>query len=100
MINAGKNKGKEGVVLQVFPDIQKVIVEGLNKAKRHLKSKGQDQVGQTIDFPAPIHVSNVKIISPKNGKTGRIGYKFVKKEGEKQKKIRVIRSKGKSEDIE
>ena len=94
----GKDKGKEGNVLQVFPDLGRVVVEGVNIMKKHLRKQG-NRAGQKIEFPAPLHISNVQIISSKTGKTGRVGYKTIETEG-KQKKIRVIRSKGQTEDIE
>jgi large subunit ribosomal protein L24 len=97
-IIAGKDKGKEGKVLQVFPKMNRVVVDGVNKLTKHLKARG-DRPGQKIQFSAPLHISNVQIISAKSGKTGRIGYKFVEKDGVK-KKIRVIRSKGAIEDVE
>lgn len=97
-IMAGKDKGKEGKILQVFPKMEKVVVEGLNLATRHLRGQ-RGQAGQKIQFPAPIHVSNVQLVSPKSGKTGRVGYKILKTDDQK-KKIRVIRSKGSVEDIE
>ena len=96
-IIAGKDKGKEGKVLQVFPKHMRIVVEGLNTAVRHLRGGG-GRPGQKIEFPAPIHISNVMLIS-KSGKIGRVGFKFIDKEGIKQK-IRTIRSKGTSEDVE
>ncbi|PJA45278.1 50S ribosomal protein L24 [Candidatus Uhrbacteria bacterium CG_4_9_14_3_um_filter_50_9] len=97
-ILAGKDKGKEGKVLQVFPEMNRVVVEGINMLTKHLKSRG-DRPGQKIQFAAPLHVSNLQLISTKSGKTGRVGYKVVEKDGAK-KKIRVIHSKGATEDIE
>lgn len=94
----GKDKGKEGVVLQVFPKLGRVVVDGVNMMTKHLKKQGE-RSGQKIEFPAPIHVSNLKIVSNKTNKTGRIGYKFLEKDGKKTK-VRVIRSAGQSEDIE
>ncbi len=98
-IIAGKEKGKEGVVLQVFPKLERVVVEGANVLTRHLRARGSKNPGQKIRFPSPLHVSNVELISGKSGKAGRVGYKFIEKDGIK-KKIRVLRSKGKTEDIE
>ncbi len=60
---AGKDKGKTGKVLQVFPKLNRVVVEGVNITKRHLKSRKQEEKGQAIEFPMPIHASNVKIAS-------------------------------------
>jgi len=94
---AGKDKGKEGKVLQVFPVLERVVVEGVNLMTKHLKKRGA-QAGQKIQFPSPMHVSNVQLIS-KTGTNGRIGYKVIEKEGIKSK-IRVMRKKGSVQDIE
>ncbi len=56
---AGKDKGKTGKVLQVFPKLNRVVVEGVNAAKRHMKGRGKEAKGSTIDFSMPIHASNV-----------------------------------------
>lgn len=97
-IIAGKDKGKEGNVLQVFPKLNRVVVEGANLLTKHLRKQG-DRPGQKIQFPSPVHISNVQLISAKSGATGRVGYKVMEKDGKKTK-IRVLRSKGTSEDIE
>ncbi|MBU0646345.1 50S ribosomal protein L24 [Patescibacteria group bacterium] len=96
---AGKDKGKEGNVLQVFPKLERVVVEKVNLNKRHLRSQGRGQKGQIVEFPAPIHISNLKLISVKSGQTGRVGYKTITRDNQKTK-IRTLRSKGKSEDVE
>jgi large subunit ribosomal protein L24 len=96
-VMAGKDKGKEGAVLQVFPKLQRAVVEGVNLMTKHLR-KQKNRAGQKIQFPSPIHASNLRLIS-KTGQTGRIGYKRIEKEG-KVSKIRVIRFKGQTEDIE
>jgi large subunit ribosomal protein L24 len=57
---AGKDKGKTGKVLQSFPKIGKVVVEGVNASKRHLKTRAAGQKGQVVEFFMPIHVSNVQ----------------------------------------
>ncbi len=95
---AGKDKGKEGKVLQVFPVLERVVVEGLNLMTKHLKKHGS-QPGQKIQFPSPLHISNVQLISSKTGTKGRVGYKVIENEGVKSK-IRVMRKKGAVEDIE
>ena len=95
---AGKDKGKEGKILQVFPKVERVVVEGVNMLTKHLKKAG-DRPGQKIQFASPMHISNVQVISQKSGKVGRVGYKLIDKDGKKVK-IRVLRSKGQSEDIE
>ena len=93
----GTAKGKEGKVTQVFPDVSRVIVEGLNVRTRHLKGRG-DKQGQKIEYAAPMHASNVQVIG-KDGKVGRVGYKFLVKDGKKTK-IRVLKNGKKVQDIE
>ena len=97
-IITGKDKGKQGKIIQVFPKLERVVVEGINVMTKHLR-KQQNRPGQKIQFSAPLHYSNVQIISAKSGKVGRVGYKFVEQEGKKTK-IRAIHSKNQSEDIE
>jgi large subunit ribosomal protein L24 len=94
----GKDRNKEGKVIQVFPVINRVVVEGINILTKHMKGRGE-HAGQKIQFPSPIHVSNVQLISEKTGNNGRIGYKEIDVDGTK-KKIRVLRKKGATEDIE
>ncbi len=95
---SGKDKGKQGKVLQVFPELSRLVVDGANMMTKHLRKQG-DRPGQKIQFPAPLHISNVQLVSSKSGASGRVGYKMIEKDGAKTK-IRVIRSKGQSEDIE
>lgn len=97
-ILSGKDKGKEGNIIQVFPSLERVVVEGANMMTRHLRGRS-GQAGQKIQFSSPIHVSNVKLISPKSGISGRVGYKHIEVDGRKAK-IRTVRSKGTVEDIE
>ncbi len=73
LIIAGKDRGKTGKVMHAFPKDDQVIVEGLNLMKKHVRPRKQGETGQIIEFPAPIHVSNVKLICPKCNKTGRVG---------------------------
>jgi len=59
---AGANTGKEGRVLAVFPDKNRVLVEGVNMIKRHTKPNQKNTQGGIIEKEAPIHVSNVKVL--------------------------------------
>lgn len=59
-VMAGSSKGKTGKVLQSFPKLGRVVVEGVNPAKRHVRTKSQSQKGQIIEFFMPINVSNVQ----------------------------------------
>ena len=97
-ILAGKDKGKEGKILQTFPKLERVVVENVNMLTKNLKKRGT-QAGQMIKLPSPLHVSNVRLISAKSGKTGRVGFTLIAKDGV-TKKVRVVRSNGTSEQIE
>jgi len=88
IVIAGKDKGTKGKVLKVFPGVEKVVVEGVAIAKKHIKSKSK-QGGEIIEMPMPIHVSNVSIIDPKSNKATRVGYVF-----EGGKKVRIAKSSG------
>ncbi len=59
-ILAGKDKGKKGKVLQVFPKLNKVVVEGINMTVKNVRPKQQGEKGQVVRYNAPIHASNVK----------------------------------------
>jgi large subunit ribosomal protein L24 len=72
MIVSGKDKGKTGTVLEVRPGEDRVVVEGLNVAKRHRRPRPPDVPGGVIDFPAPIHLSNVMPVDPKDGRPTRV----------------------------
>jgi large subunit ribosomal protein L24 len=71
---AGKDKGKDGTVMRAMPEKDKVIVEGVNLAKKHQRPTRVTMQGGIIDKDMPIHVSNVALLCPKDGPT-RAGYK-------------------------
>ena len=77
-VMTGKDRGKEGRILVVFPQDRRVLIEGVNMIKRHLKlraARGRSgQEGGIITKEAPVHVSNVQIVCPSCGPT-RVGYK-------------------------
>ncbi|QBK24942.1 50S ribosomal protein L24 [Ureibacillus thermophilus] len=85
----GKDKGKEGIVLAAFPKKNRVIVEGVNIVKKHLKPNQLNPQGGIVSQEAPIHVSNVMLIDPKTGEPTRVGYKI-----ENGKKVRVAKKSG------
>jgi large subunit ribosomal protein L24 len=72
----GKDRGKEGTVMRVLPTEGKVIVDGVNVAKKHQKPTKSTMQGGIIDKDMPIDASNVAIVSPKDGKATRVGYKI------------------------
>src|SRR3954470_22579566 len=74
VVISGKNKGQEGEVVRALPKDNKVVVNGVNTAKRHKKQQKQNQQAGIIDVDMPIDVSNVMLI-PK-GKPTRVGYKI------------------------
>jgi large subunit ribosomal protein L24 len=76
LIISGKDKNKKAKILRVFPDKGLVLVEGINLKKKNQKPKKQGEKGQVILLPAPLAVSNVKLVCPKCGKAARIGFKM------------------------
>ncbi len=90
VVLSGKDAGVEGIVERVMPDKGKVIVEGVNVAKRHQAPRRDVQQGGIIDKAMPIDVSNVAVVSPADGKPTRAGYRFTP-EGEK---VRICRRTG------
>ena len=88
---AGKDVGKEGPITRVIMDTDRVIVDGVNVAKRHQRAQGQTMQGGIIDKDMPIHVSNVAIVCAGCDKPTRIGYRFE----DDGTKVRVCRKCGK-----
>ncbi len=90
-IMAGKDRGKQGEILRVLPESEKVIVKGINMMKRHVKAKREGEKGERIEMEVPLHVSNVMLVCPHTGKPTRIGYKI-----EGGEKIRISKRSGKA----
>ncbi|GAA1946547.1 50S ribosomal protein L24 [Amycolatopsis minnesotensis] len=93
VVIAGKDKGAKGKVIQAYPERERVLVEGVNRIKKHTRiTQGQRgaQSGGIVTQEAPIHVSNVQVVDS-DGKPARVGYRF----GEDGKKVRVSRRNGK-----
>lgn len=74
-IIAGKDKGKSGKVLRAVPGNLRIVVEGLNLMKKHVKPKKGGEKGQRVEVPASLDISNVMLVCPKCGKLTRIGFK-------------------------
>jgi len=82
---AGKDRGKEGKVVQVFKKENRLVVEGVNIMKKHLRPRSRNEKkGQVIELAAPFFASNVLLICPKCAKVTRVGYKI---DGEKKNRI-------------
>src|SRR5688572_7809163 len=73
---SGKDRGKEGTVLRALPAEGKVIVAGVNTAKRHQKPTRATSQGGIFDKDMPIDVSNVAVVDPKDGRPTRVGYRI------------------------
>ncbi len=93
VVIAGKDKGKEGLIKKILKADNKVIVEGVNIVKKHVKPNGQT-AGSIEEKEAPIHASNVMIVDPKTKKGTRIGHTVDKK----GKKIRISKKSNESLD--
>ncbi|MDD7369191.1 MAG: 50S ribosomal protein L24 [Berryella intestinalis] len=91
---AGKDKGKEGVVLRALPERNRVVVEKVNIVKKAQRPTPQNQQGGIMSVEAPLHVSNVMLIDPATKKPTRIGYR-IKEDGTK---VRVAKVSGKDID--
>jgi large subunit ribosomal protein L24 len=89
VVIAGKDKGATGEVLRVLREENRVVVQGVNVAKRH-KKPSQVSGGGIEKVELPIHISNVALADPKSGKASRVGYKALK-DG---KKVRIARKSG------
>jgi large subunit ribosomal protein L24 len=92
MVISGKDRGKTGTVLTVMPKKERVTVEGLNMIKRHQRptqTAGGQRGGGVIEREGPIHVSNVMLVDPKDGKPTRIGIEI-----EDGKRLRVSKRSG------
>ena len=90
VVIAGKDKGQKGEVLKVFPKESRVVVKGVKMVKRHVRPSQVDPEGGIKQFEAPIHVSNVAHIDPKDSKPTRVGFKILK-DGQK---VRVTKKSG------
>ena len=74
LVISGKDKGQEGEIVQVFPADNKVIVNGINTAKKHSKTSRNNKQGGIIDRDMPVHASNLMLVH--KGKPTRVGYKL------------------------
>ncbi|NJP36015.1 50S ribosomal protein L24 [Alkalicoccus luteus] len=92
-IISGKDKGKEGKILEAYPKKDRVLVEGVNMVKKHAKPSQTNPQGGILNQEAPIHVSNVMVIDPKTNEPTRVGFKV-----EDGKKVRIAKKSGEALD--
>ena len=88
LVIAGKDKGKKGKVRQAFPKNDKVIVDGVNMAKRHSRARRQARQAGIIELEVPLAVSNVMLVCSKCNKPARVGFRFL----DDGRKARICRS--------
>jgi large subunit ribosomal protein L24 len=89
VVLAGKDKGRQGQVLRVFPTENRVLVSGINMIKRHTRPSQGDPQGGIKNREAALHVSNVALVDPKTGEPTRVGFRV-----ENGKKVRVAKKSG------
>jgi large subunit ribosomal protein L24 len=88
VVLAGKDKGRSGEVLAVMPKEDRAVVRGLNMVKRHQRQTQTQEAG-IINKEAPLHLSNLAVADPKDGKPTRVGFRI-----EGDKKVRVAKRSG------
>jgi large subunit ribosomal protein L24 len=95
MVIAGNSRGKRGKVLKVYPDLGRVIVEGVNLIKRHTRANQKNPQGGIVQREAPIHASNVMLVDPKSNEITRVGTKVTKDVTTgKKRRMRVAKATG------
>ena len=92
IVLSGRDKGRSGEVVEVRPAEGRALVRGINMVKRHQRQTGT-QEGGIISKEGPIHLSNLALADPKDGKPTRIGFKFVG-DGHDRKKVRIAKRSG------
>ncbi|MCE2989587.1 MAG: 50S ribosomal protein L24 [Burkholderiales bacterium] len=91
VVLTGKDKGKRGTVLSMVLESERIVVEGINRVKKHAKPNPmKGTTGGIVEKEMSIHISNVAIFNPTSGKADRVGFKTL---GD-QRKVRVFRSNG------
>jgi large subunit ribosomal protein L24 len=92
IVLAGRDKGRAGEVIEVRPGEDRALVRGINMVKRHQRQTAQ-QEGGIVSKESSVHLSNLAIADPKDGKPTRVGFKFVG-EGDARKKVRIAKRSG------
>ena len=92
VVLTGRDRGRTGEVIEVRPSDARALVRGVNMVKRHQRQTAQ-QEGGIISKESTIHLSNLALADPKDGKPTRVGFKFIG-EGDDRKKVRVAKRSG------
>jgi large subunit ribosomal protein L24 len=74
---SGRERGKQGKVSRVIPKEDRVVVDGVNLRKRHVRPRRPGEQAGIIEFPAPLHLSNVAVVCPKCAKGTRVGFRYL-----------------------
>ena len=90
VVLTGRDKGKRGEVLRVFPTETRALVQGVHLVKKHEKPQGMGKPGGIVTKEAPIHLSNISLIDPKSDKPARVGFKTL----EDGRLVRISRQSG------
>jgi len=88
-VMSGKDKGKTGKVLQILPEMNKVVAEGINVMYKHLKSRQRGEKGQRVQFNGPVITSNLMLICSKCNKPSRLGVKISNSVKDVNKKVKA-----------
>ena len=88
-VNTGEEQGRRGRVLEIIPEKQQAIIEGINLVKKHQRARSQTKPSGIVTVPAPIHISNLVLICPKCGKKAK-----VKREHIEGKRVRICKECG------
>ena len=101
VVLSGKDRGKKGRVLSVLPEKNRVVVEGVNRVKKHQRPNPvKGQTGGIIDKEMPLAVANVMLVNPATGKGDRVGFKFLEAQaGGEARKVRFFKSNGEVVDV-
>ncbi|MFB6356914.1 MAG: 50S ribosomal protein L24 [bacterium] len=92
VVRTGKDRGKRGEIIQVLPDEGTVLVEGVNKVKRHQRQQSRQDPGGIVEKEAPIDASNVQLICPHTDQPTRVGREY---DEEQEQWVRVSKKSGK-----
>ena len=91
VVITGKDKSKQGKILEAMPDKDRVVVSGVNMITKHVKPRRQGEPGGRIEKEGAIHVSDVKLVCPKCSKPTRVAHKVEEVEIAGQKKLKSVR---------
>ena len=92
VVLSGRDKGRTGEVIEVHPADDRALVRGIHMVKRHQRQTAQ-QEGGIISKESPIHLSNLALADPKDGKPTRVGFKLVGA-GQERRKVRIAKRSG------